>query len=249
VKPLFGQIRLSLLLNKTNQIRKEFYIMENRKVLTKRKLIFAFLAALLIVAVVTFLSQQIAFTAYASSLDEFDIQEEILFDGNSEPLVDIEFEDGTLGWDPIVYAAQQAQHQVAAQIAQVSFQTYAAPSGIYGELRTMHAATKTKNQIIIYIIADRYTDSQQTTFFTDAQNIANHLINSFPISEYKEWVQIYAIGTISTSSSISIIAGGAGTASGDITRDNVRPFVQYHFPSVTNPSIANNHSWLVMQNG
>ncbi|HHX36959.1 MAG TPA: hypothetical protein GX717_03145 [Clostridiaceae bacterium] len=113
----------------------------------------------------------------------------------------------------------------------------------------MHAATKTKNQIIIYIIADRYTDSQQTTFFTDAQNIANHLINSFPISEYKEWVQIYAIGTISTSSSISIIAGGAGTASGDITRDNVRPFVQYHFPSVTNPSIANNHSWLVMQNG
>jgi len=36
---------------------------------------------------------------------------------------------------------------------------------------------------------------------------------------------------------------------GDITRTNTRPFIQKHFPSVVNPSITNNHSWLVMQNG
>ena len=183
--------------------------------------------------------------------DQNEMYEDIECCDTNELLVDIEMEDGTLGWCPIIYEKEQAEQEERAKIDVEAGILLKSRSGPHGELRVLHSATQIANVIIIKIIADRYTETQQEMFFSAAQNMANNIVNSHPMKEYKEWIQIYAIGTISPSSNLSIIVGGgsAGTGSGDITRANTRPFVQHHFPSVQNPSIENNYSWLVMQNG
>jgi len=121
----------------------------------------------------------------------------------------------------------------------------------HGEKRLMHQASKTENRIEIIIIADRYRENQQEWFFEKAQKMANHIVASHPINQFKDWVHIEAIGTISPDNWNSIIVndGTAGTMLGQIKRDYVRPFVNHHFPNITNPNIENNHYWLVLQNG
>ena len=165
-------------------------------------------------------------------------------------LSDIEKEDGTFGWCQDTYEKQQEYQESLASADVMAFSGGILAESPHGELRVMHAATQTENRIVIKIIADRYMASQQEAFFTVAQNMANYFVNEHPLDEFREWIQIYAIGTISPTATQSVIVGdgSAGTASGQIVANNVRPFVQHHFPGA-NPSIANNISWLVVQQG
>ncbi|MCL2392817.1 MAG: leucine-rich repeat domain-containing protein, partial [Oscillospiraceae bacterium] len=161
---------------------------------------------------------------------------------------DVVMDDGSLGWCPVIYEREQAEQEMRAQAAG-AFRA-ASMSDVHGELRVLHQATDTTNRIIIKMIADRYTEAQQETFFYDAQNMANHIVSSHPMYYFAPWIQIYGIGTISPHQDQSVIVGdgSAGTAIGQITATNTRPFVQHHFPGA-NQSETNNHSWLVIQRG
>ena len=106
-------------------------------------------------------------------------------DISPEILVDIEMEDGTLGWCPVIYAKEQAKQEARAKADGF---INAPKSGVHGEIRVMHTATETTNIIVIKIVADRYTSTQQETFFSTAQSMANYIVNAHPLNEFKPLV-------------------------------------------------------------
>jgi len=170
-------------------------------------------------------------------------------DSTTEHLfVDVELDDGTLGWCPIIYEREQAEQEARAQEAG-AFRA-ATMESPHGELRVLHQATQTTNRITIKMIADRYTQAQQEEFFTAAQAMADYIVSAPPLHYFAPWIQIYGIGTISPDENQSVIVGdgSAGTAMGQITVANTRPFVQHHFPGM-NPISADNYSWLIIQRG
>jgi len=114
--------------------------------------------------------------------------------------------------------------------------------GTHGEMRILHQARYTTNRITIKMIADRYTYYQQDEFFASARSMANYIVSAYPLNNFAPWIQIYGIGVSwfcqrgSQNLFVSVDGGFR----------HVRPFVQHHFPNITSPSIANNHSWLII---
>jgi hypothetical protein len=90
-------------------------------------------------------------------------------------LIDILMDDGGLGWCPIIYEKRQKEQEALAKADVEAGALLNTKAGTYGEYQVSHPATQTTNQIIIYIVADRYTDTEQEEFFYDAQNMANSI--------------------------------------------------------------------------
>jgi len=162
---------------------------------------------------------------------------------------DIENKNETLNYAQLNCDDSTPKHQSDSQNSNY-IRSYYPPPSAFGDLQILHPALKIENLITIYIVADRYVDTEQNIFFDHARAIANHIVGIHPFSEYKSWIQIYAIGTISTSSSTSVLVGsGSGTKYNDINVTHVQPFISYHFPTISNPSIPDNQFWLVVQRG
>ncbi len=60
-----------------------------------------------------------------------------------------------------------------------------------------------EDSIVITIMGDGFTESEQSAFINAAQNSANSLINQYPMSLYKDYFNIYAVKVISNESGVS----------------------------------------------
>lgn len=173
------------------------------KILENKKLIIASILAVMMIFVAGILAfSGMSMTAYAQ-------EDESIHDGYTMgDIQDLLNSNNSLGSTEFISVFNEDGSMIDLEVeiedensSSTLNQPMAAPAFTVQPL--VNSGRSDNQSIVITIMGDGFTSTQQATFISAATNAANYLIEQYPMSLFKDYFNIYAIEVVSAQSGVS----------------------------------------------